>query len=360
MGGGGTTVQQPAPPTPQEIELQELSIQLSQKQLEAIDKQTAFQEEQFAALGPLLEQQRITQEKALAREEELDPIRRELLDLEIEAIRRGPAASPEQKKLIAAATEEAISAGETDIERFRTEGLDALRTELAPSLGLRPGDSPITQRGNRLLAETTRQQGQLVSRLRATQAGAELNFPLAAGAVQAERTGAQQGILTSAQQFMQQLQQQIVQNRLGTTSAGGLGLTGVPFSGTGTLNALAAQRGSTTTTSGGGFGSTLSGIGGILSGGAAVFAASSKKLKKDFKSIDVQEMLKKVNNLSVERWKYKLADGEEHIGPYAEDFTKEFQSGDGVTINIIDALGVLFASVQALTAKIEGLENGTS
>ncbi len=356
MGGGGTTTVTPAPPTPQEIELQELSIQLSQKQLEAIDRQTAFQAEQFELLSPLLEQQRVSQEKALAREEELDPIRKELLDLEIEAIRRGPAASPEQKKLIAAATNEAIAAGETDIERFRTEGLDALRTELAPSLGLRPGDSPVTQRGNRLLAETTRQQGQLVSRLRSAQAGAELNFPLAAQSLQTARTTGQQSLLTSSQQFMQQLQQQIAQNRLGTTASGGLGLTGVPFAGSATLSALASNRGSTTNAPGDP-GKTLGGIGGLLTG---IAAFSSKKLKKDFKSIDVQEMLKKVNNLSVERWTYKLGDVEEHIGPYAEDFTREFQSGDGMTINIIDALGVLFASVQALTAKIEGLENGTS
>ena len=269
-GGSSTTVIQPAAASAEERELQQLAIDLSRQQLEAIQSQTAFQEQQFASLEPLRQQQLETGALALEQQQVLQPLQQELLQLELEAIRRGPAATDEQKALIAEATESAITTGEIDIERFQTQGLDIIREQIAPSLGLRPSDSPIVDRSEQLLAETARQQGSLVSQLRGQQASAELNFPLAAGQLQAGRTQAQQGIVQSAEQFLAQLRQQILQTNIGATSSVGslgLGLAGIPFAGSGVLSSF--DRGTTTTESGGGL--NLGGIGGVLTGISGFF-----------------------------------------------------------------------------------------
>ncbi len=363
LGGGDTTVvNQPNAPTESELELQRLAVQISQQQLEALQQQGVFQQEQFESLQPLLEQQRVRDEAAFAQQQELAPIQRELLELELDAIRQGPGATDEQRALIEQATQSAIEVGESDISRFRESGLELLRTELAPNLGLRPGDTPIALRADKTLAEASRQQGQLVSNLRGAQAGAELNFPLLAGQLQSSRVSSQQNIATSSEQFLSQLRQQIIQNNLAASSTvGGLNLSraSVPFAGSGVLAGL--NRGSTQTTSGGGsFGQTLSGIGGLLAGGAAVFAASSKKLKKNFRSLDHSKTLNKVKSMAVERWNYKLGDSEDHIGPYAEEFRALFGVSSGTTINLMDAIGVLFSAVKGLNAKVEELEHGTS
>ncbi len=350
------------PPTREEneLEIQRLSLEFARKQLEAFTRQETFQQEQENLLKPFLEEQTRLGEAATARQTKLDAVQDELLQFQLDAIRQGPGATSEQKALIGAQTEEAIQFGKSDIQEFQRSGLELLREELAPSLGLRPQDSPIIDRGGRVVAEGQRQAGQLVRSLRGAQSAAELNFPLAAGQFQATQTGAQQELSQSASQFLANLRQQIAVNRFsfsGGVGAGGLALASTQFGGN------LPQLSPIPTSGGEGIGSTFGGIGGLLTGGAAiakVFGFSSKKLKKDFKSINKAEMLRRVNNLDVERWKYKLADGEEHIGPYAEDFKKQFKTGDGVTINLLDAIGVLFASVQALTTEIEDLKSAAS
>lgn len=365
LGGGDTTVvNTPSAPSESELELQRLAVQISQQQLEALQQQGEFQQEQFESLQPFLEQQREQSAIAFEQQQQLAPIQQELLELELEAIRTGPGATDEQKALIEQATQFAIQSGESDISRFRESGIELLRSELAPSLGLRPGDTPVTLRADDLLAEATRQQGQLISNLRGAQVGAELNFPLAAGQFQATRTGAQQDIASSSSQFLSQLRQQIVQNNLAKTGqVGNLNLqrASTPFAGSGVLGVLSAGRGSTQdTSSSAGFGEIAGGIGGLLAGGAAVFAASSKKLKKNFRSLDHSETLNKVKSMDVQRWNYKLGDPEDHIGPYAEEFRKLFGVSSGVTINLMDAIGVLFSAVKGLNAKVEELESATS
>lgn len=365
LGGGDTTVvNTPNAPSESELELQRLAVDISQQQLEALQQQGVFQQEQFESLQPFLEQQREQSAIAFEQQQQLAPIQQELLQLELDAIRAGPGATDEQKALIEQATQRAIEVGESDIGRFRESGIELLRSELAPSLGLRPGDTPVTLRADDLLAEATRQQGQLISNLRGAQAGAELNFPLAAGQFQATRTGAQQDIASSSSQFLSQLRQQIIQNNLAKTGqVGGLNLSraSVPFAGSGVLAGLSAGRGSTQTSSGGQLGQTLSGIGGLLGGAAAVAPLfSSKKLKKNFKALDHTETLNKVKKITVERWNYKIGDPEDHIGPYAEDFRELFGVSSGTTIHPIDAIGVLFSAVKGLNAKVEELESATS
>jgi len=82
---------------------------------------------------------------------------------------------------------------------------------------------------------------------------------------------------------------------------------------------------------------------------------SSRSFKTDNEPIDEAEILKRLEGLPIEKWRY-IVDDERHIGPYAEDFKKMFGLGDGMTISTIDAIGVLMASVKALSTKVRELE----
>lgn len=92
----------------------------------------------------------------------------------------------------------------------------------------------------------------------------------------------------------------------------------------------------------GGIGSALGGIGSILSA-----LPSSRKIKNKVKGTRSKSLLKKMAALKVDRWAYK-GDDQEHIGPYAEDFTKAFKVGDGKSIDLISYLGVLTGSIKEL------------
>jgi len=113
---------------------------------------------------------------------------------------------------------------------------------------------------------------------------------------------------------------------------------------------------------GGGLGSILGGVGGILSsfsgggaGGGLSSLFSSKLLKEDYQSINTTEILDKVSQLDIEKWKYKGID-RQHIGPYAEQFQALFGVGDGRTINMIDVFGVMLGSIKQLTKEVAELK----
>lgn len=232
------------PPTEAEKEFQRINVQLAQKQLAAIERQTAFQEQQFAAAEPglaaLAREQRIraglfTEEEErgfikedVERQKRLGPIQDELLELQLEEIRKGAGASPEEIEAIEKATGRAIEAGGLAIDESTIRGLELVREELAPSLGLRPTDTPIADRGFRLAEEGIRQKARLTSELGSVQAQAELNFPLAKQQFSSSQLGFTQNLAQSAREFQTQLRQQAFQNRLrlsGQVGAGGLGLT---------------------------------------------------------------------------------------------------------------------------------------
>jgi hypothetical protein len=87
---------------------------------------------------------------------------------------------------------------------------------------------------------------------------------------------------------------------------------------------------------------------------------SSRDYKHDNTPIDDADMLDAVREMPVERWRYREggpgADGEQaHIGPYAEDWQRLTGTGDGKTINFVDALGVAFATIKALDAEVREL-----
>jgi len=85
---------------------------------------------------------------------------------------------------------------------------------------------------------------------------------------------------------------------------------------------------------------------------------SSKAVKESKRPVSAGEILAAMKELPVERWKY-INHKEDHIGPYAEDFRELFGVGDGKTIDVIDAIGVLMASVKALAKELDEVKRTT-
>jgi hypothetical protein len=228
FGGKTKTTTTPAL-SKEQRELTQQQITLGEFQKEELERQRVLQEEAFAAVEPSaasFEQFVSDQDQEQAGQAD---VRDELLQAQLDRIRAGGAATPEEIALINSATEQALAAGETDINRFLKFGLEQLREELAPQLGLRPGDTPILDRGSRVAAEAARQQGQLVSNLRGQQFQSQLNFPLQRAGVFGALTSDQQNIQEQIRQFQAQLKQGAFINRLqlaGGRATAGLGLAG--------------------------------------------------------------------------------------------------------------------------------------
>lgn len=300
--GSSTTVVQPTPPpkTAQEREFERIQLQVARETLDAIRQQNEFTAEQFELIRPGLEaaarEQNILSEIFTPEEQEqifrdqlerqlrLGPIQDELLDLELERIRRGGAASPQQLELISGATDAAILAGERDISRFRDESIEAVAEQIAPALGLRPTDSPVVDRAQRIANRGQDLQQDLVTSLRGAEAQARLNFPLAVDQFQSGLSNFQLERARAVDEFRQQLQQASINSRLGFgQGVGQLGL-GISQPGFGFINqGVAGQNalrlgltGSVTRNSftepgsvqfaniAGGIGSLFSGVGSIL------------------------------------------------------------------------------------------------
>lgn len=115
------------------------------------------------------------------------------------------------------------------------------------------------------------------------------------------------------------------------------------------LNAWSAQQQASSANAAG----LMSGLGSLVGSGAALYAMSSKDVKEDKRPVD--GALEAVEQMPVEQWKYKdgVADGGEHIGPYAEDFQAATGKGDGQSIPLQDAIGVTMKAVQELSAKVD-------
>lgn len=100
----------------------------------------------------------------------------------------------------------------------------------------------------------------------------------------------------------------------------------------------------------------LTGLGvfGSLAGSAASLASVFSN--SQFKDVvgPAPKTLDALKGMDFSRWRYK-GEGTVHTGPMAEDFQKSFGVGDGMTINIVDALGVLFVAVKELSEKIDDL-----
>ena len=97
-------------------------------------------------------------------------------------------------------------------------------------------------------------------------------------------------------------------------------------------------------------GAALSTLGTVV-GMAAMFMSSEKM--KDDKGHE-QDLLRKLRKVRVNRWNYK-GDDAEHVGPFAEEFNREFgiKTEHNNMISVIDALGVTMGAVKELDKKVE-------
>lgn len=153
-----------------------------------------------------------------------------------------------------------------DIDLSTKRGIGLISDELANSRGLRLSDSPITAEAGLLARAGEDQKASLIKNLRAGEASARLNFPLAAQQITSGINLNQQQLADAARLFQADLRQRAYQNRLtltGTASSQGIGLASIGSPG-GTIGALAANRGRTSTTESSGL--NLGGIGSVLSG----------------------------------------------------------------------------------------------
>lgn len=132
------------------------------------------------------------------------------------------------------------------------------------------------------------------------------------------------------------------------------------------LNMVSGNYGGTTTGRqptysnpyGTGLGMALGGaaLGNMLFGTAGLF--SSRIFKEDEGDVDREAIIDGVRSLPIHSWQYRssLADGLRHVGPYAEDFRETFGYGDGISLPLVDVVGVMFTTMQHLLTKVSELE----
>ncbi len=87
-----------------------------------------------------------------------------------------------------------------------------------------------------------------------------------------------------------------------------------------------------------GFGQLLGTGIGVAAKLGAFGGFSMKEVKENKKKIPEGKALKGIKNLDVEEWNYKkgIEDEGRHIGPYADDFKREFGIGDGKNLSLLD------------------------
>ncbi len=90
--------------------------------------------------------------------------------------------------------------------------------------------------------------------------------------------------------------------------------------------------------------------------GNNVVLTSDRNAKENFTAINAREVLAKVAALPVTEWKYKTdRQGEQHIGPMAQDFQAAFglNGADDKHISVVDEGGVALAAIQGLNQKVD-------
>ena len=253
FGGGGssgssTTVVNIPGPTADEQELTKQQIELQKEQIDILKASRSEQGIAFEFLKTSLDELNSRQAEL-----ENDPVLKEITDLQLDILRRGGKASPEELQLIKESADSAIAQGTSDIETAQTDALKSIRDILAPSRGLRPTDTPIQDEANRVGAEGVRQIGQLTRGVRGAQASATLDFPLARGQFLTEVSGFASNLATASREFQAGIRERAFQNQLalaGMRQGGQLGLLGVSPTGASALQALTGARAAQTTTSG--------------------------------------------------------------------------------------------------------------
>jgi hypothetical protein len=95
-----------------------------------------------------------------------------------------------------------------------------------------------------------------------------------------------------------------------------------------------------------------------LTSGGVWTNASDRDAKENFTEVDRDDLLSRIDKLSIMRWNYRAEDDSVmHIGPAAQDFRALFNVGtDDKSISTIDPSGISLAAIQALSEKNERLE----
>lgn len=107
---------------------------------------------------------------------------------------------------------------------------------------------------------------------------------------------------------------------------------------------------------------TNDGNGAFLTKGGAWTNSSSRAFKDNFEDLSNSEILSKLSQLNIQKWKYKGTD-ETHIGPIAEEFKDLFNlgvKGDNEHIGTIDTSGIALKAIQALMEEIKLLKEKIS
>jgi hypothetical protein len=102
------------------------------------------------------------------------------------------------------------------------------------------------------------------------------------------------------------------------------------------------------------------GNGAYLTAGGAWTNTSDKNLKEDISTPDSKDILSRIKQLPVSKWKYK-GTSEYHIGPMAQDFYNQFSLGtDNTHISTVDPAGVALIGIQELSTEVDSLQNANA
>jgi hypothetical protein len=299
-GTGSTNTTTYAPISPEEQRLIDLQSQLSQQQLNSLNSmqpyeqqllqysqnqlssQNAYQNALDAAISPA---DRAAAAKAqFDQAQQLGPMQTQLAQMQLDALKQGGRATDQQKADIASATDASIAAGNAGIDTNTRRGIGMISDELGNARGLRLSDAPIGSEAALLTRAGTDQKAGLESSMRANQANATLNYPLAVQSMQSGINLGQQNSNASFSQFQNGLQQQAYQNRMSMTGpaiTSGLGMSGIG-GGSGALSALNSNRGSTSVGTGSNNSQGMSGLGSLMSGLGSLASFSDPRLKDDY------------------------------------------------------------------------------
>jgi hypothetical protein len=100
------------------------------------------------------------------------------------------------------------------------------------------------------------------------------------------------------------------------------------------------------------------GNGAHVTAGGSWTNGSSREFKENFKAVDPEQILERLNDLNILRWNYKESNEGDHIGPMAEDFYAAFALGhDSHYISTVDADGVALAAIKGLYSKLLDAQN---
>jgi len=100
-------------------------------------------------------------------------------------------------------------------------------------------------------------------------------------------------------------------------------------------------------------GGAMTGLGALGVGAKAAKvagAASDVNLKQDIRPIS-GDIIQQFMRLPISTWAYKTDPAVRHLGPMAQDMKRVFDVGDGVTIELVDVMGLLMLLGRAVAEK---------